>query len=284
VVALALLSIVTMTVDHRQHHMETIRSALSVLVYPIQYAVSLPGEARHWLGESFVSRSTLETRNRELEERQLLLQARLLKLDALEAENGRLRELLESSARLGQPVLVAELLSVDMAPFSRQVVLNKGTLDQVVEGQPILDAQGVMGQVVKVTPFTSTVMLITDPNHALPVEVNRSGLRAVAKGTGDAGRVELSLLPRNADIEQGDLLVTSGLDGRFPPGYPVARVTAIERGPENAFARVSAEPVARLDSTRVVLLVMPDQAPGGGTDTTASAAMKDAARAEATEP
>lgn len=270
-VVLVLVSIVTMTVDHRQHHMDTIRSVLSVVVYPIQYVVSLPGTAREWMGESFSSRSALETRNRELEERQLLLQAQQLKLDALEAENGRLRELLESSARLGQPVLVAELLSVDMAPFSRQVVLNKGTRDHVVEGQPILDAQGVMGQVIKVTPFTSTVMLITDPNHALPVEVNRNGLRSVVQGTGDPGRLELSLLPRNADIQQGDLLVTSGLDGRFPPGYPVARVTMIDRGPENPFARVSAEPVARLDSTRVVLLVMPSAADPAGAGTTAAA-------------
>jgi rod shape-determining protein MreC len=128
----------------------------------------------------------------------------------------------------------------------------------VHEGQPIVDATGVMGQIVQVTPMTSTAMLITDPSHAVPIEVNRSGLRAIARGVGDPNRLELSLLPRTADIQEGDLLVTSGLDGRFPPGYPVARVSAVELNPDTPFARVSAIPVAQLDSTRMVLLVKPE--------------------------
>lgn len=247
--------------------MDTIRSALSLVVYPIQYLVSLPGTAGDWMGDSLATRRALEEENRDLRAQQLFLQSQLLKLEALESENQRLRELLDSSAAIGQPVLIAELLAVDMAPFSQQVVLNKGSRHNVREGQPIVDAAGVMGQVVRVTPLTSTVMLITDPSHAVPVEVNRNGLRAIARGIGDPGRLELSLLPRNADIQEGDLLVTSGLDGRFPPGYPVARVAAVERGPDTPFARVSAEPVAQLDSTRVVLLVMPGadaEASGGG--------------------
>ena len=259
-VVLALLSVVMMTVDHRQHHMDAIRSVLSLVVYPIQHLVSLPGTASDWMGDSFATRRTLEEENRDLRAQQLFLQSQLLKLEALEAENDRLRKLLDSSASIGQPVLIAELLSIDMAPFSRQVVLNKGSRHNVREGQPIVDAGGVMGQVVRVTPLTSTVMLITDPSHAVPVEVNRNGLRAIAQGIGDASRLELSLLPRSADILEGDLLVTSGLDGRFPPGYPVARVTTVERGADTPFARVAAEPVAQLDSTRVVLLVMPEAA------------------------
>jgi rod shape-determining protein MreC len=247
-----------MTVDHRQHHMENVRQVLSYIVYPIQYLVNLPSATDDWWGENYSSRSALEEENRSLNARQLLLESRLLKLEALEAENHRLRDLLDSSVELNRPVLIAELVSVDMAPFSRQVVLNRGSHHDVHEGQPILDAGGVMGQVIRVSAMTSTAMLITDPSHAIPVEVNRSGLRAIARGTGEPHRLELSYLPRNADIEEGDLLVTSGLGGRFPPGYPVARVSDIERQPDSPFARVSAEPLARLESTRVVLLVMPD--------------------------
>ncbi len=253
---LALVSIVMMTIDHRQHHMENVRQMLSYIVYPIQVIVSLPATTSDWWGESFSSRRVLEEENRMLKARQLLLDTQLLKLEALEAENYRLRDLLDSSIDLKQPVLIAELVSVDMAPFSRQIVLNKGSHHDVHEGQPILDANGVMGQIVRVSAMTSTAMLVTDPSHAIPVEVNRSGLRAIAQGTGESNRLELSHLPRNVDIEEGDLLVTSGLGGRFPPGYPVARVTAIDRQPDSPFARVSAEPLARLESTRVVLLVV----------------------------
>lgn len=253
---LALVSIAMMTIDHRQHHMENVRQVLSWVVYPIQYLVNLPNATGDWWGESFSTRRTLEEENRTLRARQLLLETQLLKLESLEAENHRLRDLLDSSADLNQPVLIAELVSADMAPFSRQIVLNKGSRHNIHQGQPMLDASGVMGQIVNVSAMTSTAMLITDPSHALPVEVNRSGLRAIAQGTGEAHRLELSPLPRNADIIEGDLLVTSGLGGRFPPGYPVARVTEIERLTDSPFARVSAEPLARLESTRVVLLVV----------------------------
>jgi rod shape-determining protein MreC len=280
VVALTLVSVVMMTIDHRQHHMDTIRDALSLVIYPVQFVVNLPFATRDWMGDSLATRRTLEEENRELRARQLFLESQLLKLESLEAENDRLRRLLDSSATIGQPVLIAELLAIDMAPFSQRVVLNKGNRHQVREGQPMVDASGVMGQVVQVTPMTSVAMLITDPSHAVPVEVNRNGLRAIARGIGDPSRLELSLLPRNADIDPGDLLVTSGLDGRFPPGYPVGRVTEIERGPNSPFARVFAEPVAHMESTRVVLLVRPEaemvdeatedagetaQAPGSGT-------------------
>lgn len=249
-----------MTVDHRQQHMDAIRDVLALAVYPIQFLVNLPSAAGDWMGDSISTRRTLEEENRDLRAQQLFLQSQLLKLDALEAENDRLRSLLDSAGSIGQPVLVAEMLAIDLAPFSRQFVLNRGSRHAVHEGQPIVDAAGVMGQIVQVTPMTSTAMLITDPSHAVPIEVNRNGLRAIARGIGDPHRLELSLLPRNADIQEGDLLVTSGLDGRFPPGYPVARVSTVERSPDTPFARVSAEPVARLDSTRMVLLVKPETA------------------------
>jgi rod shape-determining protein MreC len=257
VVVLTLVSVAMMTIDHRQRHMDTIRDALSFVVYPVQFVVNLPFATGEWMGDSLATRRALEEDNRELRAQQLFLESQLLKLESLEAENARLRRLLDSSANIGQPVLIAELLAIDMAPFSQQVVLNKGSRHQVRDGQPMVDASGVMGQVVRVTPMTSIAMLITDPSHAVPVEVNRNGLRAIARGIGDPARLELSLLPRNADIAPGDLLVTSGLDGRFPPGYPVGRVSEVERGPDSPFARAHAEPVASLESTRVVLLVLP---------------------------
>jgi len=261
VAVLSLASIAMMTVDHRQHHMDDVRNALAYVVYPIQYVVSLPGRAGQWLAEAFATRRMLERENAALSAQHLLLESKLLKLQALEAENSRLRALFDSTAQIDQRLLISELISVDMAPFSRQIVLNKGSTQGIHEGQPILDAYGVMGQVVQVTPLTSTAMLITDPNHALPVEVNRNGLRSVARGTSDPSRLELFHLPSNADIAMGDLLVTSGLDGRFPPGYPVAYVTRIEKQPDSPFAIVSAEPTAHLEQSRVVLLVLSEETP-----------------------
>lgn len=244
-----------MTVDHRQHHLETVRAALSFVVSPLQYLLGVPIGAGHWLGEALTSREALQEENTELRSQQLLQNARLQKMAALEAENERLRALLDSSGKVKERVLVAELLEVDVDPFAQEIVINKGSRDGVEVGQPIVDAEGVMGQVIHVAPFTSTAMLITDPSHAIPVEVNRTGLRAIAMGTGSAERLDIPHLPLNADIQQGDLLVTSGLGGRFPPGYPVAVVENIARNPGQSFAEVTARPTARLEQSREVLLV-----------------------------
>ncbi len=251
-----------MSLDHRQQHMENVRSVLSVVLYPIQYLIGLPRDTGLWLSENLASRQALLEENERLHKRQLLLEFQLQKLEALQAENDRLRELLDSSFKVGERVLIAELLAVDMAPFTRRLTLNKGRYDDVYRGQPVLDAAGVLGQVVAVTPLTSTAMLITDPSHALPVAVNRNGLRAIAVGTGEPNRLELSHIPNTADIEIGDLLITSGLGGRFPAGYPVARVTHIERNPDLPFARIEAEPTGNLESSREVLLVWTAPQPG----------------------
>lgn len=249
------ISLALMVADHRQHHLEGIRATLSVLLSPLRVIVNLPHTAGQWFSETLASRDRLQQENQELRKENLLLQARQQKLAALEAENMRLRNLLDSSFKIGDRVLIAELVAVDLDPYRQQVLVNKGSSSGVYEGQPVLDADAVMGQVTHVTPFSSTVLLITDAGHALPVQVNRNGLRTVAVGTGRINRLELPHLPNNADIRIGDLLVTSGLGGRFPPGYPVAVVTSVEREAGQPFAKVTARPSAHLERTREALLV-----------------------------
>jgi len=246
-----------MVVDHRQHHVETIRAAISVLIYPIQYLVNLPVAVGEWMSENVSSRENLHEENERLRMQQLLFKTQLQKLAALQVENVRLRELLQSSKKVGENVLIAELLRVDLDPFSRQIVINKGTNDNVYLGQPVLDAEGIMGQVVHAGPFSSTAMLITDPNHAIPVQINRNGLRAIAVGTGAPNVLEIPYLPNSADVVVGDLLTSSGLGGRFPPDYPVARITQVTQNPTQSYATVTAEPIALLERSREVLLVWP---------------------------
>jgi len=244
-----------MTLDHREHHTDSLRGALSVLIYPIQALVGLPANTGDWVSEQLSSRQTLMAENKSLHDENFQLKIKLQKYEALESENNRLRELLGSSFQVGEKTLIAELIAVDMVPFSQQLLLNKGKDHDVYSGQPILDATGVMGQVLKVGPLTSTAIMITDPSHEIPIEINRNGLRAIARGTGDTSQLELPHIPNNADITVGDLLVTSGLGGRFPPGYPVARVTSVTTLPGEPFASITAEPTAKLLSTREVLLV-----------------------------
>lgn len=244
-----------MTLDHRQHHLEGIRAGLAAVVYPVRYVVSLPASLTSWASERLATRSRLVGENERLRAERLRLQARLQRFEALEQENARLRELLHSARKVRSQVLIAELLAVDQDPFKRQVVLNKGTRHGVFDGQPLIDAHGVMGQVLHTSWLTSTAVLVTDPSHAIPVQVNRNGLRAVALGTGAPDRLEIPHIPNSADIGVGDLLVTSGLGQRFPPGYPVARIDAIEKDPSLPYAQVTARPTARLERSREVLLV-----------------------------
>ncbi|NOX08200.1 MAG: rod shape-determining protein MreC [Gammaproteobacteria bacterium] len=260
-VVFVLISLILMTVDHRQQHLETLRSKLSIIAYPMQWLVDLPTTASEWIEETLVSRRTLADENTRLKTQNLLLQAQRQKLDALEAENQRLRSLLDSSFKISDRVLIAELLSVDLDPYRHQILLNKGSNDGVYAGQALIDAQGIMGQIIHIGPFSASAMLITDPAHAIPVQVNRNGLRTIALGTGNLDRLNLPHLPNNADIKIGDLLVSSGLGGRFPPGYPVARITRIKQHPGQAFAEVSALPLARLNRSREVLLVWQQDKP-----------------------
>ncbi len=248
-----------MTIDQRARYLEGVRAMTSVALYPVQFLVDMPVRATSWAGDTLTSRSDLLQELETLRTQQLVLKTELQKLTSVEAENARLRELLQSSQRVTQKVLVAEILAADLDPFTRQVIINKGEDSEVYVGQAVLDSDGVMGQVVHVGPLSSTVMLITDANHAIPVQVLRNGLRTIAVGTGEQNTVELPYLANNADIEVGDLLVTSGLGGRFPPGFPVARVSAIERDLTQSYAKVSATPSGRLDRVREVLVVFSER-------------------------
>ncbi len=248
-----------MVMDHRHQNLDSVRSALSVIVYPLQLAIELPGSVSDWFSESLSSRRELQEENASLRTQQIMQKVQMQRLAALETENIRLRGLLDASFEIGEKRLIAELMSVNLDPFQHQIVINKGTRDDVFPGQPILDAEGVMGQIVHAGPYTSTAVLITDTSHAIPVQVNRNGLRSIAIGSGAINRLELPYIPNNSDILPGDLLVTSGLGGRFPPGYPVARVSAVQHDPGRSFAQVVAEPLAQLNRSREVLLVWPGE-------------------------
>ncbi len=250
-----LLSIAIMVLDHRYNHLESLRSGLSVLLFPVQYLASLPLLLSESASDAINSRSELEAERDRLHAENLLLRARQQKFEALEAENMRLRGLLDSSFKVGDRVLIAELVAVEQDPFRQQVLINKGKTSGLFVGQPVVDANAVVGQVTHINPFSASVLLITDAAHALPVQVSRNGLRTIALGTGLINRLELPHLPNNADIKIGDLLTTSGMGGSFPPGYPVAEVIDVRREPGQPFASVIAQTTAHLDRIREVLLV-----------------------------
>jgi len=254
-------SIALIGADLHFQALSQVRAWLAALTYPLQWVARSPTLLGRWVSQTATTREELQGENRALRRANLRLRARLQRTEALEAENMRLRDLLGSSFKLGDRVLAAELVAVDLDPYRHQVRIDKGSASGVFVGQPVLDARAVMGQVIRVSPLTATVLLITDPSHSLPVEVNRNGLRTLAEGSGLIDRLHLLYLPNNADIREGDLVVTSGLGGRFPAGYPVARVTRVQRQPGQPFARVEAAPTAHLDRTREVLLVWPLQRP-----------------------
>lgn len=256
---LAVLSVTLMVADHRGQYLDQVRSALFTAITPLQIAADVPASGLAWATEQLTLNRQLQQRVDQLERANLRLSARQQKFETLLAENERLRELLDAAAKRDERVLVAELLAVDLDPFRQQVVVNEGSRNGVYRGQPVIDADGVMGQVVQVGPFTANVLLISDRDHALPVQINRTGLRTIAAGRGESDRISLLYIPNSADVRVGDLLVTSGLGGRFPANYPVARIREVNRRPGQAFAEVSAEPLAELDRSREVLLVWPGE-------------------------
>ena len=250
--------------DLRYNNLDNSRAFLDTILSPVYWVADIPGRIGAWQDEHIRSRSSLQEENERLRREKLLLQGRSHQMASLQADNARLRALLNSTALLRDDVLVAELIGVSPDPVRHQVVLNKGERDGVFVGQPLIDADGLMGQVVEVNALTSRVLLITDSTHSIPVQINRNGVRAIAEGIGVLGTLEISHVAATTDIKEGDLLVTSGLGGRFPVGYPVAEVAVVERDPGQPFARILAYPSAALDRSRHVLLVFnADPVPAG---------------------
>jgi rod shape-determining protein MreC len=241
--------------DMHFNKLQAARAVLNTLTSPIYWVASLPTQFGDWADTHIQSRSELLEDNERLSRENLILQGRSQQMASLQGENVRLRKLLNSSALLRDDVLVAELVGVSPDPERLQLVLNKGQRDGVFIGQPLIDADGLMGQIVQVSSTTSRALLITDVTHSVPVRVNRNGVRAIAEGTGALGSLEVRHVSSSTDIRDGDLLVTSGLGGRFPEGYPVGIVKEVRRDTGEAFARVLAVPSAALDRTRHVLLV-----------------------------
>ena len=254
-VLLSILSVALMMLDHRGHHLEKIRAALNTLAYPVQLIAATPAYIGRSIADLFTTRGTLRVDNEKLlAERQALL-AKLQQFEALEQENQRLRLMLVSAAQVADKAITAELVEVSAEPFTRKVVVAKGSQDGVYVGQSVIDAHGIMGQVTQVAGRVSRVTLITDAGHAIPVLNNRSGLRALVFGTGNPDTVKVPYLTSNTDIKEGDLLVSSGMGGTFPPGYPVARVVQIVNDPNESFLSITAKPAAQLNHGKQVLLI-----------------------------
>lgn len=265
---LGLLSIALMFVDHVTGWLDGTRAVMTVAVTPVIVIADLPRRSTRGLGELFSSRGNLRGRISQLESELILLRVKTEKMAALTVENNRLRGLLGSAAKLQDNVLVAELIGVNPDPEDQQVVIDKGSADNVYVGQPVLDARGLMGQVMEVSQFTSRVLLISDQTHSIPVQVMRSNLRLIAQGTGIDQQLELLHVNSTADIKVGDQLLSSGLGNRFPVGYPVGVVDRVDYEPGKPFAEVIARPSARLDRTRHVLLVFTEsRSPSANSDT-----------------
>jgi rod shape-determining protein MreC len=259
-----LLAVVLMAMDQRGHYVPRMRSAIEYLVEPVYHVVEWPLHATRNLFGQFQSRRSLRHENDRLRTQLLSQEAAIQRLATLVEENKRLRSLFEGAQGQEFEYRFAELLQVDLDPFAHKVLIDRGSTDGVVVGQAVIDGAGVMGQVEEVHLHFSTVRLISDPNHALPVQINRTGLRTVAFGTGETGFLSMPSVPREADVREGDLIVTSGLGDRFPGGYPVARVSGINREEGLTFAQVQAQPLAALDRGREVLLIStlePDATP-----------------------
>lgn len=235
-----------------------VRAKLDLLAVPFYWITNVPGQFGDWTEEAFVRRDQLQQENEALKAELLILKRKLQQMASLAAENVRLRQLMNSADMIQDRVLVAELIGISPDPLAHKIVINKGSKDGVYVGQPLLDASGLMGQVVGVSHYTSQVMLITDSTHALPVQINRNGVRAIAEGNGDLYSLNLRHVSNTVDIREGDLLVSSGLGKRFPVGYPVAEVSSVIHDPGKPFATVIAKPKAQLNRSRHVLLVFSD--------------------------
>lgn len=247
-----------MFADYHYRYLTTVRNGFSVVVSPLQYAVDYPVRVIGWVQSLIGSKKALIDENIQLRYQQTVLEAELQKLLIIQKENSQLKELLLTSSKAHTRAMAAQILAVDTSSARQIVVLNKGARDGVYIGQPILDAKGVMGQVIDVGPITSTVLLISDSKSAVPVRNNRTGERAILVGTNRIQHLSLINLPKTSSIHPGDVLVTSGLGGRYPEGYPVGLVEEVNSLPGEDFVKVLVSPVALLNRNRLVLLIWPD--------------------------
>ena len=254
-VLFCLLALALIIVDKRYDHLGKIRRLLSVVAYPVQVAVASPFEGWNWFRDSVTTRDALRSDKAKLEAELRVAQFRLQRFEALEAETQRLRALRDNTAGSTDRFVVGDVMNVDLDAFRERVLVDKGAGDGIYVGQAVLDSGGVFGQVARVGQLTSEVILVSDAAHAIPVQINRNGLRTVAVGTGDTNRLKLPYLPTSADVVAGDLLVTSGLGGGFPAGYPVGTVAEVKRDPAQSLADVDVKPAAALDRSKELLFV-----------------------------
>lgn len=251
----SLLSLALLVTDARFNYLQTLRNIVSVVVYPLQRIANAPASIAHRVEEFFVTHSALRADNARLTRQNIENAALLQQLRSLQAENAHLRELLDAREHIGIKSMLAEVLYAARDPFTRKIIIDKGSQHDVLNGQPVIDNIGVIGQVTRVYPWLSEATLITDKGQVVPVLNLRNGLRAVLAGAGNDGVLELKFIPLNADFQNGDRLVTSGIDGVYPPGLPVAEVTNVERNAAYLFARITCKPLAGVNNYGQVLIV-----------------------------
>lgn len=256
-VLVLLFSALLIFFDHQVGSFDTARGYLQSLVSPLQYMANTPKQLMTWASENLTTRRHLVLENQQHKINELKFTQQLLELKIVKQENNRLRSLLASPLRSNIKKMIAEIISVNNDPYSHQIVINRGGNDGVYEGQPVVDEKGIVGQILHVGTTSSRVLLITDLSHAIPVRIKRNGIRLVATGSGRLDRLTHNFVPHSTDIHSGDLLVTSGLGGKFPEDYPVSRVISVNQDESRPFARVLSEPVAQIDRIRYLLLLWP---------------------------
>lgn len=255
----AFLSLMLMALDARLNTLYSLRQALSVAITPLQRLANLPAELLDRTGSFFVTQGRLQSENAAFRQRQLVQAVQLQSMQATQGENAYLRKILGIHQRRGESMVTAEIIYTGRDPFSQKIIVDKGSNHKIQAGQPALDDVGVIGQVTRVYPFNSEVTLLTDKDQAVPVEIVRNGTRAIAFGHGQDGALELPFMAANADIQNGDTLVTSGIDGIYPAGLPVAVVSKIERNA--AFAKITCTPSAGVNRHKQLLILVGDVRP-----------------------
>ncbi|SEK95556.1 rod shape-determining protein MreC [Colwellia chukchiensis] len=245
--------------DHKMNSFESARGFLQSMVSPLQYLATAPKQLMNWAAENMVTRRQLIADNEQYKINELTFHEQALQLAIIKRENDRLRALLASPLRADAKKMVAEILAVDSDPYTHQVVINRGANDGVYEGQAVIDDEGIVGQILHVGTTSSRVLLITDVTHAVPVRISRNGVRLIASGVGVIDTLTHNHVPHSTDIRVGDTLVSSGLGGKFPEGYPVAKVSVVRQDESRAFSQIQSQPVAKIDRLRYVLLLWPEQ-------------------------